>query len=315
MPGVRWFKPGILGALILLLGVSLIGGTLWATSQPKFCGKCHEMRPEYATWQASDHRQVACVTCHIQPGLGSFVRHKVQALNQVYRHFTGTYSPPIRWRDPDSSTCLLCHQPDAERRGSRDVHLAHARHAQAGIACLECHSGVAHGTIAERHETSDGDFQRWTPDLAREQMARSNRVSGERQCLNCHAREQLSRSCRSCHIGPVRPADHLGAGWTAWEHGTAARQRLATCQECHSGTLSPVKVASGDPVTAYTRSNVFCFACHKQRPASHSAGWQRGHGSVAAADRNGCLVCHNQNRPMARDRAATTYCRQCHGGG
>lgn len=308
----RWLMTGSLGFLLVVLALGLLGGVLWGTSTPGFCSQCHEMRPELVTWQASDHRQVACVTCHIEPGLTSFAKHKVLALNQVYRHFTGTYKLPIEWPEPQSSTCLRCHEASMERTGRLDLRLAHGAHTKEGVTCLQCHEGVAHGDIAGRRQTADGDFGRWNLDAGRQEMVKEHRVIGQPECLACHTRERLDASCASCHVGPVRPASHQSSGWAPREHGKAALQQVQTCRECHAATLSPVAVSGKDPATGFARSNVFCFTCHQERPATHGSGWRAGHGAAARSDSRGCSVCHDQARPLARDRAASSYCARCH---
>jgi hypothetical protein len=79
------------------------------TSRPQFCGSCHVMAPYYASWQQSGHKNVACVECHISPGVTAEIRKKYEALSMVARYFTGTYSQNP-WTEVD----------DAARRSRRD---------------------------------------------------------------------------------------------------------------------------------------------------------------------------------------------------
>ena len=52
----------LLSALLLVV---FIAGAMKTTSNSAFCGDiCHEMAPEYFTWQVSAHGNMSCVSCH-----------------------------------------------------------------------------------------------------------------------------------------------------------------------------------------------------------------------------------------------------------
>ncbi|MHB1652314.1 MAG: NapC/NirT family cytochrome c, partial [Desulfitobacteriaceae bacterium] len=98
--------------LLMITGLFALGmiGTVQATSLPAFCGSCHEMKPEYATWQASAHDKIACVKCHIGPGIIPLVKDKVEAVNQVFEHVTKRYYLPLEIKKPiPNSVCESCH--------------------------------------------------------------------------------------------------------------------------------------------------------------------------------------------------------------
>ena len=62
------------------------------SSTPNFCGSCHIMAPYYESWKHSSHKNIACVDCHIPPGVTAELRKKYEALSMVVKYFTGTYS-------------------------------------------------------------------------------------------------------------------------------------------------------------------------------------------------------------------------------
>jgi hypothetical protein len=79
-----------------------------------FCGTtCHVMLPENTAYHLSPHAHVACVDCHIGPGLPGMVRAKVNGLRQVYMVATHMYPRPIpspvKDLRPASQTCEQCH--------------------------------------------------------------------------------------------------------------------------------------------------------------------------------------------------------------
>lgn len=84
---------------------------------PQFCGQaCHSvMQPEYTAYQRSPHANVACVSCHIGPGAGWFVKAKLTGTRQLLGVMTGHYPrpvpSPVHNLRPARETCENCHWP------------------------------------------------------------------------------------------------------------------------------------------------------------------------------------------------------------
>ena len=103
------------GVNLLIIGTASYRGVEYLDST-NFCGTtCHVMLPENTAYHASPHSHVACVDCHIGPGLPWMVRAKVNGLRQVYMVATHTYPRPIpspvKDLRPASQTCEQCHWP------------------------------------------------------------------------------------------------------------------------------------------------------------------------------------------------------------
>jgi nitrate/TMAO reductase-like tetraheme cytochrome c subunit len=103
------------GLNLLIVGTASYRGVEYLDST-NFCGMtCHVMHPEYAAYQNSPHAHVACVDCHIGPGLPWFVRAKVTGLRQLVMVSFHTYPRPIpspvKDLRPASQTCEQCHWP------------------------------------------------------------------------------------------------------------------------------------------------------------------------------------------------------------
>jgi NapC/NirT cytochrome c family, N-terminal region len=87
------------------------------TDSVRFCGlTCHSvMAPEYTTYQDSPHARVACVACHIGPGVGWYAKSKLAGLYQVYAVLADVYPRPIPQPisnlRPARETCEQCHWP------------------------------------------------------------------------------------------------------------------------------------------------------------------------------------------------------------
>ncbi|MBI3449284.1 MAG: NapC/NirT family cytochrome c [Acidobacteria bacterium] len=110
------FSVLVLVNLVILGTVSYRGVEYMDSVQ--FCGQtCHSvMAPEYTAYRRSPHARVACVSCHIGPGAGWFVKSKLSGLGQVFAVTFNTYERPIptpvRNLRPARETCEQCHWPE-----------------------------------------------------------------------------------------------------------------------------------------------------------------------------------------------------------
>jgi nitrate/TMAO reductase-like tetraheme cytochrome c subunit len=100
----------IILALATYKGVEVMDST-------EFCGTtCHSvMEPEFTAYQRSAHSRVKCVSCHIGPGAGWFVKSKLSGAGQLLAVSFDTYPRPIPTPvhnlRPARETCEQCHWP------------------------------------------------------------------------------------------------------------------------------------------------------------------------------------------------------------
>ncbi|NYE57369.1 cytochrome c3 family protein [Carboxydothermus ferrireducens] len=318
---------------ILIIAISLIE----VTSLSITCQGCHEMRPEYYTWKASTHSQVNCLKCHVEPGIGNLFRFKGKMFNFAYLHFTKKYLLPISLKkDLPQRNCTRCHGSKRAITPAGDLIVPHDKHKSAGVQCLECHKGIAHGNILDRQETIDGDFSRWNLTYARSQMIPENVKTKMSLCMSCHEQRNVTRKCEACHRQIRPPKDHRASDWLT-THGKLARKNLKYCDLCHSYSNVGIEYNEKDPVRAYIKGNSFCYGCHSKRPVTHTVDWISSHGLLRTKnDISGCLTCHDwgQRSPIqtagqsiiAGERQTLqvpggqvlgekkTYCIQCHRG-
>jgi nitrate/TMAO reductase-like tetraheme cytochrome c subunit len=85
----------------------------------QFCGQsCHVMTPEYRSHEDAPHAQVACVECHVAPGVGGWVESKMAGTRQLMEVTFGTFPRPIPSALETNRlvsakhTCELCHWRD-----------------------------------------------------------------------------------------------------------------------------------------------------------------------------------------------------------
>ncbi len=302
-----------MGSMVLFLALAV--GALEVTSTPVFCSTCHEMSPEYYTWHASAHSNIACVDCHVQPGVNNFISHKIESLKQVYLHFTGTYVTPIAISDPiPNSVCERCHDMTTRVTSpSGDIKFPHTTHLDKGVQCVTCHAGVVHGNIEEKGFTAMTDYTKWNSYVGAAYVSGDFTKLQMSQCIDCHQENGAPTTCETCHTKITKPQSHMNSSWLTL-HGPQAQQDIQACNQCHSVTLKYGVIPTDDFKAAdYARANTFCNGCHAQKPAGHTADWRATHPGPAKANPDGCLTCHDQTPPRKGSAApAQVFCGQCH---
>jgi nitrate/TMAO reductase-like tetraheme cytochrome c subunit len=261
-----------------LLGVATFGA--WGvdtSSNPIFCGSCHEMRAYFSNWKASPHAksEIGCPTCHYEPGLRGYAKAKMQGLSELVISLTGTASskPNAHVNDENClrSGCHILGQLAATRYVRRVYYFNHATHMHPDAAgwrgpqlrCTSCHADVG----PESHFAVDTNA-----------------------CFTCHFHgagepqpAMAAVGCATCHAVPqgergLAKFDHAAAGVTP---------RDTECAGCHAG------LSTGSQVVEERR----CRHCHLER----SAGLLRA-GATAIHTRHvrgqgiACDWCHDEIR-------------------
>ncbi len=307
----------VLTALLAVFVIAVAASAAY-TERSSFCvSACHEMQPYGRTWKASSHSGVACVRCHVRPGIVRLLETKLSALREVYVHVTGQVKAPIAvTRQIPDATCLSCHParkiPDpiflsatqsaaptdsasatpafattppanAAPRSAPPVGFSHAAHAK-GVRCIDCHAQVVHRGLPGRPSDDPATMA---------------------SCLRCHDGKRASIDCDTCHTAP-HPArgrcvdcHTLGTWATRFTHpvplGTSHRSVL--CEQCHTQAKT-VTEASGRPA-ADMGFPAGCVDCHKDHH----------HDAKALL----CARCHVPGRyaPSTFDHPSTG-CQDCH---
>jgi len=276
-------------SLAIGLGLVFVVVAAQLSSTPTFCGTCHIMKPYYQSWKHSKHSRIACVDCHIAPGITSEVRKKYEALSMVVKYFTATYGTNP-WAEVEDAACLRCH----ERRllEGRELfhnvlfdHRPHLTETRRGLKlrCTSCHSQIVQGShIAVTSST----------------------------CALCHFRGQEPNAgtgrCLTCHPVPERVVTAAGA---AFDHSEVRRLDM-DCRSCHAG------VVRGDGAVPRER----CLTCHNQAERLARYGEKeflhRMHVSEHKVD---CMNCHlmieHGTPEHPAPQAAAGGCASCHGAG
>lgn len=248
---------------------------MWHVSaSPKFCNSCHIMGPYVEAWKISRHREVPCVQCHYPPGLRDTLRVKFQAVTQVAKWATGTYSSKP-FAEVEDASCLRsgCHAiaalesqgPRLFRRGVRFDHRPHLAAATMGrqLRCTSCHTQI----VVDKH------FE----------------VS-ESTCFTCHFKNTKDgrelapiTGCTGCH---TVPAGDILVGSLRFNHEDVARRGVA-CQNCH------LNVVEGRGEAPRER----CVGCHNQPEKLAAFGNTQVIHRAHVTDRSiECTRCHTEIR-------------------
>lgn len=313
----RWLFVLFSTAAAIFLGL-LTSGSLKMTTYPYFCTVCHEMNPEYQTWSVSSHASISCGACHGESGIKGLINYEKQLVNRIQKHFVGNYYLPITMKQTiPQDRCLKCHTTHRKATPRGDIIIPHDKHRARNIVCAECHSGVAHGKIADRGLTEDTSFDSWNPVMAKNEMGSRNTGISMQECLECHQGLGVKTTCEDCHGVIRKPNSHAKLEFASG-HGKLAQHSLKECNTCHSYSKSYVSIELSenlDPVGIYARENNFCTECHLKRPAGHTPDWRNIHGKSIKEMKNraSCLVCHDENTRSKASRAAQPSCNSCHG--
>ncbi len=276
-------------AVGLTLGLIAVAtyGAMEASGTPAFCGSCHVMDPYYQSWKVSSHADIACVDCHISPGITAELRKKYEALSMITRYFTGTYGTNP-WAEVDDAACLECHERRllVGRELFGDVLFDHGPHLSElrrgkRLRCTSCHSQIVQGSHITVTSTS---------------------------CILCHFKGQQTGTgtaeCTLCHQTPQHTVDADGL---QFDHGDVARFGMA-CESCHT----PAAASSG----SVPRER--CLTCHNdlERLERYDEG-DLLHQTHVTDHKVECTNCHLEIEHVAPRHLETarTECATCHGGG
>lgn len=104
-------------ANIIIVSMAAYGGVHYMETA-SFCGQvCHAtMEPQYSAYQVAPHSRVACVECHVGPGIDALVESKLAGTRQLWQIATNNVPrpvpSPVRSMRPARDTCENCHWPE-----------------------------------------------------------------------------------------------------------------------------------------------------------------------------------------------------------
>ncbi|WP_413307116.1 NapC/NirT family cytochrome c [Bacillus sp. 1P10SD] len=327
----RLYKILTLSLLAVVLLVLAGYGTVEATSSSTFCSSCHNMKPEFNTWKASSHSQVGCKECHIQDGVVSYAKAKLNGLSEVYKLATDTYAAPIHMaKEIPNESCEKCHNMKTTIvTASGDLIIPHNKHLKDDIKCVQCHSGVAHGKVADRNATFKTDYAKWNSTLGKQMMSDLSFTQPTMdECIQCHKTRNVSTDCETCHSTGMKPESHNDPNFLKGNHGKLAEKDIKECNSCHQYmSENPIKdfqektasqelinkssAESALTAATYAKKNTFCQECHSKKPTSHNSKFFATHGTTANKNLDTCKACHDTSKAGLSSKNKV-ICSSCH---
>jgi hypothetical protein len=244
------------------------------------------MAPYYESWLGSTHKEIACVECHIPPGITSEVRKKYEAVAMVARYFTGTYSTNP-WAEVDDQSCLRsgCHEKRVllSREVYHNVLFDHRPHLtemrrQKQLRCTSCHSQIVQGSHISVTTST---------------------------CFLCHFKDnpinQGTGRCTFCHEVPEKMITTAGL---SFDHGEVKRFDM-DCTFCHE------EVIKGNGEVPQER----CYTCHNDPERLSRYGEAEFlHLTHVTEHKVECLNCHIEilHQIPAREAIMAAGCQSCH---
>lgn len=217
------------------------------TEGPEFCNACHEMNPNFKTWANSRHGNIKCVDCHARPGFSGWIQAKMAGTAQLVSHLSAESIEDIHLlqhhKEIVSENCQRCHEDSARIADRRGRAIAHKRHGELNVACIECHSGnVAHPTEEEAKHPVRGLVE----------------VAA---CFKCHDGKNSFQSPQGPRVA-------------------FAAVDEKSCEKCHPDSKSALEHGKDDPKTTQRKP---CLDCHEQAPSgTHYAMDRKDQGKLCA---------------------------------
>ncbi len=269
--------------VIVASGMIVLLSLMHYSESPNFCNSCHIMKPYYDAWKGSKHNQIACVKCHYPPSsIKIHLWHKFQALSQVVKYVTRTYSSKP-YAEVEDAACLAngCHATrllegwvKVGDKGVRFDHRPHLMEKRRGrqLRCTSCHSQIMVG----RHMEVTYDT-----------------------CYLCHFKGMGSGKdlkplggCLSCHTMPARD---FKLGNMTYNHKNFVTRPGITCLTCHLG------VVRGNGDVPKDR----CLACHNEaEKLKHYGDIPFIHENHVTKHHVACFHCHEEIRHSSLSDAA-----------
>jgi cytochrome c nitrite reductase small subunit len=135
----------IIGAIVTVLVVE----GYHAFSSPRLCIACHSMAGDGSAWKMSNHKQFACIECHM-PDSGALTRvsYKVEAgLHDLWHETLKDYPAFIalspKGKKIAQGNCVRCHRSTIERV---------AAFSGQWPRCSQCHRRIVHGSMTKTGE-------------------------------------------------------------------------------------------------------------------------------------------------------------------
>jgi hypothetical protein len=344
--------------LLVFLAATLVNVVIIAISTYKavevmdstsFCGQsCHSvMAPEYTTYRRSPHSRVACVSCHIGPGAGWFVKSKLSGSWQLISVNLNLYPRPIptpvHSLRPARDTCEQCHWPD-KFVGDRLKVITHFQDDEANTALktvlllrvggmqgraskgIHWHvdPGVSIRYLADDKRETIGTVELTRPDGTTTTYKTPDAPSGgawrTMDCVDCHNRpthiyrtpeEEIDHSMAEGRIDPALPFVHregLKALTAQYASQDEAKTKINEALEAFYGKEHP----GADPAKVAAAARELNEIYSTNVFPSMNIKWGTYPSHLGHVNSPGCFRCHDGEHANAGGAVIPQDCDTCH---
>ena len=136
----RWLPVfAVVGAVFLLAAAVYVPVRL--TSTTSYCTSCHAMEAAGASLKRSPHRNLDCLSCHVDPGVGNAIAWRLQESKNIwatYLNMPVTKGMSKQVHVPSKAACTRsgCHDLSSLGTTFGNVKMNHARHVRDARADL-----------------------------------------------------------------------------------------------------------------------------------------------------------------------------------
>ena len=211
----------------------------------EFCGvTCHQvMSPEYTVYQRSHHSGVACVECHVGPGVGWLIKSKLDGTRQLAGVIMDNYSRPIATpvhnMRPAEHICGECHSKESYQ-GNRIKVNEHYESDEANtrtFSIVNLRLGEPEHESDELrgihwHNNENHELRFWSTDHKREHVVRVELLNedGEKRVWTRQGSE--SESLGDEHLSGSH--SEMGSDELTQASDSHLIERLMDCVDCHN---------------------------------------------------------------------------------
>jgi len=261
-------------SILLALLIILTGLSFHATSQPSFCGTCHEMNDPYLqSWEDSIHApEATCVSCHVGKGLMPLLQAKAtRSFHDLYAHFISGFETPIRQTHPvKDSICLECHEVSGNTLNNSLA--KHDLHSNELVPCIACHAQTGHAPADQAAALASDPVM---CESCHEAHLDFPLIGGHAsiECGDCHRIIGYRVEPQLCDICHNKPNDHLD-------------DFSLNCDDCHDvQSWKPARFEEHNfPLDHESQTTIRCDTCHPDNWETYS-----------------CYLCHEHERAKVED--------------
>jgi nitrate/TMAO reductase-like tetraheme cytochrome c subunit len=278
---------------ILLLAVIVsffAAGSIVVTGQPGFCNSCHIMNDHYDSWKSSEHSNINCLDCHLQPGFTGYIKGKINGMAQAIDCMVGRVGTKPNATVTDAS-CLRseCHSAQELTSTNIDyggIKFTHKNHIEKDVHGVKISCGTCHSHFeGNEHFSVNNDA-----------------------CFTCHFiksngtdNSTVRTSCTDCHEVPDKV---IKRGLVTINHAEFVSYKASCEDSCHKNEVHK---------TTKVDDNV-CLNCHSFRKEQH-ADIAEMHEAHTSHEKVECFACHGQvshGRKEVTSVSVMMDCQNCH---